>query len=325
LEIADVDLMFFLPGPRSNWFNHFMSDNHIPVLLKEIIEVLSPALQDRQNPRFFDGTFGRGGHLQALLRHFPGLTALAVDQDPAAIEFGEKHFAEEVKQGRLKLLHSNFSAFDKKKLGDFDAMLIDLGVSSPQLDQGHRGFSFYHEGPLDMRMNSSEGPTAADLLAALSEDELNDLFKELGEIPKPYRVTRAIVHDRKTKPFTNTLELAGLIERVEGWRKKGFHPATQYFMALRLKVNRELEVLQEALPQLMLGLKPSGRLSVLTFHSLEDRIVKTTFKAHPELGKPAFKKVIQPSWDEQKKNSRARSAKLRVFERGGIAGTTTSE
>jgi 16S rRNA (cytosine1402-N4)-methyltransferase len=302
-----------------------MSEVHVPVMLKEILEVLLPVLNQKGNLRFFDGTFGRGGHLKAMLNQFPQISAVAFDQDPDAIEFGRREFADEIGKGRLTLVHANFSEFSKEKFGEFDAMLVDLGVSSPQLDQGRRGFSFYHEGPLDMRMNTTEGITAADLIASLSEDELNDLFKEYGEIPKPYRVTRAIVHDRKEKPFTNTRELAGLIERVEGWRRKGFHPATQYFMALRLKVNRELEVIEQALPALMLGLKPSGRLCVLTFHSLEDRIVKVRFKAHPELGLPAFKKVIQPKWDEQKNNPRARSAKLRVFERGIVESTAETE
>jgi len=292
-----------------------MSDQHIPVMMKEILEHLGPAILRSENPRYFDGTFGRGGHLRAMLQNFPKLKAVATDQDPQATEFGLQSFASEIQTERLKLLHQNFSEFNTEKLGKFDAMLIDLGVSSPQLDQGIRGFSFYHDGPLDMRMDTTKGFTAADLLSSLTEDELNNLFQELGEIPKPYRVVRAIVHDRKTEPFLTTRQLAGLIERVEGWHRKGFHPATQYFMALRLRVNSELEILEQSLERLIQGLRPSGRLAVLTFHSLEDRIVKNKFRELSTLGKPLFKKVIQPEWNEQKQNPRARSAKLRIFER----------
>ena len=153
---------------------------------------------------------------------------------------------------------------------------------------------------------------------------MNHLFQEYGEIQKPYRVVKAIVHDRKEKAFTTTRDLAGLVERVDGWRKKGHHPATQYFLALRMKVNEELEILPQALKNLVLGLKPKGRIAVLTFHSLEDRIVKNTFKDLLNLGSPVNKKVIQPQWAETKINSRARSAKLRVFERSDSLEQTQS-
>jgi len=289
--------------------------SHIPVLLSQIIEVLSPPILAAKDPIYFDGTFGRGGHLAALLQQFPQLRAFAADRDADAIQFGEQHFAEEIKTRRLRLQHANFADFSVREWGLFDAMLVDLGVSSPQLDQGPRGFSFYHEGPLDMRMDTRQETTAADLIATLSEDELIHLFQEYGEISKPYRVVRALVHDRKSEPFTTTHQLASLIERVDGWRRKGSHPATQYFLALRLQVNQELAAVETGLPALLLGLKPRGRLAVLTFHSLEDRIVKNLFKERSDLGTPVFKKVITAEWTEQKKNPRARSAKLRVFER----------
>lgn len=292
---------------------------HIPVLLNEILEMFAPVIeaQPDQPLKYFDGTFGRGGHLKALLEKYPQVTAVAVDQDPEAIQFAQQQFQDWIAQGRLQIHHSNFSDFTKEKFGEFDMMLLDLGVSSPQLDQGPRGFSFYHEGPLDMRMNNTKGPTAADLIRDLSEEELNDLFKNLGEISRPYRVTKAIVNDRDEKPFLTTRDLAGLIERVEGWQKKGFHPATQYFMALRLYVNRELEVVENSLENLAHGLRSKGRLAVLTFHSLEDRIVKNKFKELAETmdaGSVVNKKVIQAEWNEAKENPRARSAKLRVFE-----------
>jgi 16S rRNA (cytosine1402-N4)-methyltransferase len=298
-------------------------DLHKPVLMSEVIAALEPVLKNStaENPlRYFDGTFGRGGHLRAILRAFPTVRAVAMDQDSEAIAYARENFMDEITQGRLQVHHGNFTDFSTEKLGLFDAMLLDLGVSSPQLDQGRRGFSFYHDGPLDMRMNdSSEGPTAADIVNQWSEDELNDLFKQLGEIPRPYRVTRAIVHDRQTKPYATTRDLAGLIERVEGWHRKGHHPATQYFLALRLQVNRELDVVENGLLPLVLGLKSKARLAVLTFHSLEDRIVKNKFKEFADeaqgLGSPVNKKVIQAQWSEAKDNPRARSAKLRIFER----------
>lgn len=289
---------------------------HIPVLLNEIIEMAKP--YSGAAFRYFDGTFGRGGHLKAILDLHPESTAIAYDQDPEAIDYATEHFADWLAQKRLQVLHRNFESFDPDEFAKFDFMLVDLGVSSPQLDQGLRGFSFYHDGPLDMRMNNSQGFTAADVIAEYSEDELNELFKYFGELQRPYRVTRAIVHDRKEKPFRTTRELAGLIERVEGWRKKGFHPATQYFMALRLVVNKELEVVENSLEKLAHGLKSKGRLAILTFHSLEDRIVKNKFKelaAIEGFGRLVNKKVIIAEWAEAEKNPRARSAKLRVFER----------
>lgn len=312
-----VDAQEFLLETRA------MSALHIPVMLKEILQSFEPLLLPAQNPqiRYLDGTFGRGGHTRAVLESSPLVHAVALDRDLQAIDYGKQEFSTYVESGRLKLVHANYSDFESLNLGLFDLMLMDLGVSSPQLDQADRGFSFYHDGPLDMRMDATEPRKASDLIQELSEDELIELFKNYGEIQKPFRVVRAIVHDRKTKTFETTRDLAGLIERVEGWRKKGFHPATQYFQALRIEVNQELKHLEESLRPLVLGLKPKGRLAVLTFHSLEDRIVKNTFKSFEELGKPVNKKVIQPEWSEAQKNSRARSAKLRVFERASNAET----
>jgi 16S rRNA (cytosine1402-N4)-methyltransferase len=297
---------------------------HIPVMMQEILEVAKPVFADssRAKFRYFDGTLGRGGHLAAILNLDPRIEAVAYDRDPEALEFVAALYPEWISSGRLRLEHKNYADFDPDRNEPFDFMLLDLGVSSPQLDEGRRGFSFYHEGPLDMRMDPTKGPTAADLIAELSEDELNDLFKEFGEIQRPYRVTRAIVHDRKEKPFRTTRELAGLIERVEGWHRKGHHPATNYFLALRLKVNEELEATAKSLDPLIHGLRTGGRLAVLTFHSLEDRIVKNLFKERSDLGSPVFKKVLKPEWSEAQKNPRARSAKLRVFERGSSGEQT---
>ena len=291
---------------------------HIPVMLTEILQGFEPVLASHspeEKLRYFDGTFGRGGHLRAVLEKDTRISALASDRDPEAVLYAEENFKKEIQEGRLTLKHANFAEFDPESWGKFDLMLLDLGVSSPQLDQGRRGFSFYSDGPLDMRMDPTKGATAAEVIQSADEQELLQIFQELGEIQRPHRVVRAILEDREEKPFKTTRDLAGLIERVDGWRKKGFHPATQYFMALRLYVNQELESVTSALRNLVLGLKPKGRLAVLTFHSLEDRIVKNAFKDFTELGRPVNKKVIVPEWNEAKSNPRARSAKLRLFER----------
>lgn len=292
---------------------------HRPVMLQEILTAFQPVFQDSEKKeiRYFDGTLGRGGHLAAVLKMDSRVQAVAMDRDPEAIQYAQEKFKFEIENRCLQLHAGNFSEFDPQKWPLFDIMLLDLGVSSPQLDEGRRGFSFYHHGPLDMRMDTTQGMTAAEYVNSASEEELIEVFKNYGEIHKPFRVVRALAHDRKEKKlFETTQELAGLIERVEGWHRKGFHPATQYFMALRLVVNQELQAVESALVPLIHGLRPGGRLAVLTFHSLEDRIVKNLFKERTDLGSPVNKKVIQPQWSEAKDNPRARSAKLRIFERG---------
>ncbi len=196
--------------------------------------------------------------------------------------------------------------------------LLDLGVSSPQLDEAERGFSFYKNGPLDMRMDQKQKLSASSIVNEWNEEQLIDIFKKYGEIWRPQKVVQAIVKNRKKKSFESTLELAQLIERLQGWRKKGQHPATPFFLALRLEVNQELQDLRTAIPPLVDILQEGGRLLIITFHSLEDRIVKTTFKSMINQGKLVNKKVVQASWLEKKKNPRARSAKLRVFEKGSI-------
>lgn len=292
-----------------------MSNHHIPVLLEEVLRELGntpPPIQ-----KYFDGTFGRGGHARSLMQKHPGIEVYAMDQDQQAIEFGQKEFAGE----KIQFFHSGFENFSEvfsplqKNQDYFDIMLLDLGVSSPQLDQADRGFSFMKPGPLDMRMNQSQDLTAAEILNEWSEEELVELFQDLGELRRPFRVVKAVIQDRKEKPFTDTLSFAGLIERVDGWNRRGSHPATKYFMALRLYVNRELEQVEKALPEMMKALRHEGRLAVITFHSTEDRLVKNIFKSRKDLGVPVHKKVIQPSWHDKKENARARSAKLRIFQR----------
>lgn len=286
---------------------------HKPVLLSEVVQYA----KEISPKTILDGTFGRGGHTKAFLESIPGATVTAIDQDLTAVEHGRS-----MENARLSVRHFNFhniAQLESRPGEGFDVILLDLGVSSPQLDEADRGFSFYHEGPLDMRMDQTLPYTAADVVNTWPEVELLDLFTRLGEIRRPQRVVRAIVSDRKAKPFRSTRDLAGLIERVEGWTKKGHHPATRYFLALRMAVNNELSGLESCLPELMRALSPRGRLIIITFHSLEDRIVKYAFKESP-LGRPLFKKVIVPGREEERENPRSRSAKLRIFQRGDGGG-----
>lgn len=303
------------------------SDNHVPVFLKAILENYAPS--EKKVSTLFDGTFGRGGHAAEVMAMFPEAKMIAFDWDEEAIAFGSEKFSSEISAGRLQLVRANFQDFEKERARfpdvKFDRMLLDLGVSSPQLDQAHRGFSFYNDGPLDMRMDQRLTMTAADLVNDLEDQDLARLFIEYGEVQKPYRVVNAIVQDRQAKkPFETTKELAGLIERVDGWQKKGSHPATRYFMALRLKVNEELEGLSRALPSMIDSLADGGRLAVITFHSLEDRIVKHLFKKYLDVGHLVNRKVIKPDEEEILSNPRSRSAKLRVFEKGNPYASSTS-
>lgn len=281
---------------------------HKPVLLKEVIDSFEN-FKNSKDLIYFDGTFGRGGHYRAIQQKYSLKEAWATDQDLEAVAYAKEHFPE------VKIQHSDFFSFAETAMPNYDMGLIDLGVSSPQLDQPGRGFSFNKEGPLDMRMNHSQSTTAATIINEWSEEKLYEVFRNYGELERPARVVRAILHDRAIKPFTTTLQLAQLIERVDGWQKKGFHPATQYFMGLRLVVNNELEFVEQGLPLMIEKLNDGGRLSVITFHSLEDRLVKEIFR-DSELGFPVYKKVIVPSDEECKTNPRARSAKLRVFQKG---------
>ena len=310
---------------------------HEPVLLKEILALLPPTLQNKhtkpthatsaptQKNWMLDATFGAGGHTKAILRQYPFLSVIALDRDPSAIEWGKENIQAHFPKESLHLIHANFHQYLDlthdcfpvflKNTG-FDIIIVDLGVSSPQLDQAQRGFSFYKDGPLDMRMDRTQTFSASDIINSWSERELMDLFYSYGEIHRASRVVKALIRQRKRAPLENTTQLADLIVNTQGWRKKGSHPATPYFLALRLKVNNELEGLSDSLPKMIQSLNSMGRIFVLSFHSLEDRIVKNIFKtAHKKEGQNLTKKVILPSREEIKRNPRARSAKLRVFEK----------
>ena len=292
-----------------------MSDLHIPVLLNEVVESFE-TLRNRDDLIYFDGTYGRGGHFKEIVRIYHPRKCYLADQDSRAIDSARKNWSHEISENQVIMYAMNFAEFAENAIEQkIDLILLDLGVSSPQLDQAERGFSFNKDGPLDMRMNQTSEMTAAKIINEFPEDELNELFKTYGEIYHSTRVVRAIVSDRVTKPFETTLQLAQMIERIDGWHKKGFHPATQYFMALRLVVNRELQVIETAIPRLINKLQDGGRISVITFHSLEDRLIKNLFKDSKE-GFLVNKKVIVPSDEECKINPRARSAKLRIFQKG---------
>ncbi len=295
---------------------------HIPVLLEAVVQEAQATSRamGRGLHWIVDGTFGRGGHLAPLLKEFPESRAIAVDKDLDAIAYGEAHF----NSPQVQFFHADYKEFFLRQSSliqeltsgqGLDLILLDLGVSSPQLDLSERGFSFYHDGPLDMRMDRSQALSAKDVINYASPSELTRIFLECGEIHRSHRVVDAIVADRKTKPFATTLELAGLIERVFGWRRRGHHPATEFFLALRIHINGELEGIAHSLRAAIENLAVSGRLLLITFHSLEDRQVKNVFRSLTELGAPVYKKVIQPSYADIKKNPRCRSAKLRVFER----------
>jgi len=302
-------------------------DKHTPVLVAQTLAAL--ALE--ADGYYVDATFGRGGHtaliLQALGREG---RVLALDRDPQAIEAGRERFADEV---RLTLVHSPFAdiaacvqthAHGRPCRG----VLFDLGVSSPQLDDPARGFSFMQDGPLDMRMTPGEGPSAADIVNGAPLDQLIRIFREFGEERFAPRIARAIVMDRKLKPFERTLELAQLIARIVRSREPHKHPATRVFQALRIHVNGELDELEAALDAALERLAPQGRLAVISFHSLEDRMVKQFMRRHsladpmyagmphipvharPKLG--LVGKSIQADANEVSANPRARSARLRV-------------
>jgi 16S rRNA (cytosine1402-N4)-methyltransferase len=301
---------------------------HIPVLLDAVLQALAP-----EPGLYLDATFGAGGYTRGILAH-PGTRVLALDRDPDAIAAGAG-LAQEF-GARLILEQARFGDLDgvaaRRGLADFDGVVLDIGVSSMQLDAAGRGFSFRSDGPLDMRMDKS-GPTAADLVNGADAERLADILYHYGEERQARRIARAIVHDRASTPFTTTRQLAGLIARLVPARPTDIHPATRTFQALRIAVNDELGELVRALAAAERVLKPGGRLVVVSFHSLEDRIVKQFLAARsgrgqarsrllpgePDQPAPSFqvagRQPIVPSEAEMRANPRARSAKLRVATR----------
>jgi 16S rRNA (cytosine1402-N4)-methyltransferase len=289
---------------------------HVPVMAAEVVEYLRPA----GGGLFVDCTVGLGGHAQALL--LGGATRLiGLDRDQAALARAETALA--AWKGRVDLVHDDYrhlaEVLDARGVSAVDGVVADLGVSSLQFDEPGRGFSFQRDEPLDMRMDRSGGPTAADLLAGADEVEIADAIYQFGEDRASRRIARAIVAARRDEPITTTGRLAAIVRRavpVRGrWR---IDPATRTFQALRIWVNRELDDLGRFLEVAALRLRAGGRLAVISFHSLEDRIVKHTFRALAHAG-AAFrvltKKPVSPTEAEVDRNPRARSAKLRAVER----------
>lgn len=279
---------------------------HIPVLSREVIE----GLAIRDGGHYLDATVGGGGHSALILMAAPTVRVMAIDQDEHAIEAAKTKLQEF--GDRVEFHRSNFAEFDPGNT-EFDGILADLGVSSAQFDIPERGFSFRHEAALDMRMDQRQDLTAADVINDWEEAKLADIFYTYGEERLSRRIARRIVEQR---PFTTTTALAEAIAMCvpKQYRYGRIHPATRVFQALRIAVNRELEVLETFLDRAPQWLKPGGRIAIISFHSLEDRIVKHRLK-ESEILKVMTKKPIVAQEDEVKENVRARSAKLRIAER----------
>lgn len=301
---------------------------HIPVLLNEVVESIAP----KDGGVYVDGTFGAGGYTRAVL-DAADCTVYAIDRDPDAIREGQKLV--DVYKGRLHLLHGTFGEMAELVRGegvDFvDGVMLDIGVSSMQIDRAERGFSFQKDGALDMRM-SQNGLSAADVLNTFGEREIADIIYKYGEERFSRRIAAAVVEQRKTAPFKTTLEFADLIHSTVPHKREDIDPATRSFQALRIYVNDELGQLESGLSAAHDLLKAGGRMAIVSFHSLEDRIVKTFMQeksgktANPSRYMPVVekqaatlktitKKPIVPTESETKFNPRARSARLRVAEK----------
>ncbi len=306
-----------------------MSELHRPVLLQEVLQGVGV----KPEGRFIDATFGRGGHSKALLEQLsPQGRLLVIDKDPRAIAA-----ASALKDDRLVIRHGSFSQLAEYVdelgwRGQVTGIMMDLGVSSPQLDEAERGFSFMRDGPLDMRMDDSQGETAADWVAKAEQEEIADVIWQYGEERRSRRIARAIVEARDQLPLTTTKQLADVIEQVCPRRHGQVkHPATKSFQAIRIYINRELEDLQTALNQSVDVLQTGGRLAVISFHSLEDRIVKRFMRSRSKgddlpsnipvkacdikCDLVCIGKVIKSGDAELQVNVRARSARLRLAEK----------
>ena len=304
---------------------------HRPVLLDECIQ----ALAIRPEGIYLDGTLGRAGHSREIARRLTTGRLICVDRDQAALDAAQERLAPWM--DRVTLVHSNFDQLngilDELALDGVDGMLFDLGVSSPQLDDGSRGFSYMADAPLDMRMDRDQGLSAADVVNGWSQEELRRILTQYGEERYAASIAAAIVRRRADKPIETTFELNEIIRAaVPAKMRQNGHPSKQTFQAIRIECNQELEVLKKALDELIDLLHPGGRFCIITFHSLEDRIVKNAFRRNenpctcpPEFpvcvcgkvskGKVITRKPILPSVEELEVNSRSKSAKLRVFEK----------
>ena len=305
------------------------ADAHLPVLLHSAVDAL--AVEQRVDGTFVDATFGRGGHSRLILERLgPRGRVIAIDRDPEAVAA-----AREIRDPRFTAVGARFSELQKTlaavRANAVDGVLFDLGVSSPQLDDPQRGFSFRFDAPLDMRMDWTRGPSAGEWLAHAGEADIREVLSSYGEERFAKQIAKAIVAARRRGPLRTTGELAALVAAAVRTREPGQDPATRTFQALRIHVNQELEELSLALPRALASLRPSGRLVVISFHSIEDRIVKRFMR---DAGRPAVPerlplrarelpmpklrvigKPVKPGYEEVRANPRARSAVLRVAEK----------
>jgi 16S rRNA (cytosine1402-N4)-methyltransferase len=306
---------------EGNAVSRHETPGHLPVLPEEVLTWLDP----KPGGRYCDLTVGMGGHARLVLeRSAPDGKLIGMDRDPAALAMARTLL--EPFGDRVTLVHTRFSqvrqVLDGLGMVPVDGFLVDLGVSSPQLDRPERGFSFRSDGPLDMRMDPTVGETAADLLARVDEDELEQVIRDYGEERHAARVAHAIVEAQRSGPVDTTGKLAALVARALPRHERGKNPATRTFQALRIAVNQELDELEQFLTVATDCLRPGGRLCVIAFHSLEDRIVKRRLRALAgrDGGGPArlrilTKHVVVPKNDERVRNRRSRSARLRAAER----------
>ncbi len=306
---------------------------HRPVLLEEVMSFLS-CVEPQNQLVFLDGTVGSGGYTEAILQRFNPSLVVGIDKDNSAIERTSQRLSNYLENGKLLLLHEDFRNFDKVFEGlnlKVAGAVLDLGVSSEQLEDPERGFSFIRNGPLDMRMDRRSKKTAFDLVNSLSEKELADIFYTYGEEPNARKIANLIVKERKKKALLTTADLVAIINRVVP-KKHRIHPATKVFQALRIAVNDELGALFGFLEKILDYMLPGGVLCIVSFHSLEDRLVKRTFSEWSKAcicppgssrcecsGKPKVmlltKKAVKPSEEEVAKNPRARSARLRAVKK----------
>ena len=312
---------------------------HRTVLLEETVQALVPDERIPADGVFVDGTYGRGGHSEALLKRLGAKARLLViDKDPQAIAVAQ---AQAVNDPRIICIHGGFGDLHDlliaRGVEQVDGVMMDLGVSSPQLDQAERGFSFMRDGPLDMRMDTSQGQTAAQWLAGASVDEVREVIRDYGEERFALQIAKAIVARRSLRPIDSTLDLASIVSAAVRTREKGQHPATRTFQAIRIYINRELQELDSALEAALGLLKDGGRLAVISFHSLEDRRVKQFMQTasrvpaelarlplrEDQLPKPLLSTIkrIKPTELEIRENPRSRSAVLRCAQRTGAVLT----
>ncbi|OGB74120.1 16S rRNA (cytosine(1402)-N(4))-methyltransferase [candidate division Kazan bacterium RBG_13_50_9] len=291
--------------------------SHIPVLSSEVVNLL----QLKAGDVAVDATLGGGGHTLAMLKAVgPKGKIIGIDKDAESITRLRQNSSRQQSNGQLVAIHGSYADVGAIIEGcgyqRVDAILFDLGLSTVQLALA-RGFSFLESAPLDMRFDRSCGVTAEDVVNGYSREELADILRRFGQEPAAPQIAKAIFEARRRKRITDARELAEIVSRAKGGRRGRIHPATLTFQALRIEVNGELAALKEALPQALAVLKPSGRVAIISYHSLEDKLVKEFFREAARMGKAKLitKKALQPDYGEIRSNPRARSAKLRVLEK----------